>query len=189
MGVFIMSSDSMLFTSLLSGAALDLLIVFLSALIPLFFGIGLTVLFHFTRNTPLPKIFRYLSIVFESLAPGVLILCVYFSKLFAILLGSNLTAAIVALSICFLGYMPFRYTASESLLKNIFVNGLGLLASLMKWSISLVSLIGVSNLLGVARAYTGRTYNFSGYGLALVIAFLLLAGLTTAQTICKNHMK
>ena len=182
-----MDDWGMLVKMFLEGLGNDLLIVSLSAIFPLMVGIGLTTLLHFTRRTPVPKIFRYLAIFTEGLAPTVILLICYFEIL---LNAPGVVGAVVALSVCFAGYMVFRYDERDSLLKNILVNGIGLVADLFKWSFSILGYVAIVDITRAANLYRCTTYSmWTPFLLLLVITFAILAFLYLVRQICKDVIK
>ena len=192
-----MKNETMdLFSMLISGFGTDVLVVLLSALLPLLVGIGLTVLMHFTRKSALLKVFRYVAIATEGLVPTVILFTTFFSvpraiqNLHPLFRMEPLSTAVIALSICFLGYMVFRYEERDSLIKNLVVNGIGLVADLFKWCVAVVAVIGVQDVLGAAKLYVGRTYNITGaYSLVLLISSVVLVTLYLVRQLCKDLMK
>ncbi len=181
---------------ILSGLGTDILVVILSAILPLLVGIGLTVLMHFTRKSPLPKVLRYVAILTEGLVPTAVLFITFFSvpdvvqEMIPTFRGQAISCAVISLSICFLGYMVFRYEERDSLLKNIVVNGIGLIADLFKWCVALVAIIGVQDLIGFAKVYVGRTFEYViPYTLVLIVSSVVLVVLYLARQLCKDLMK
>ena len=173
---------------LFSGLGNDLLVTVISIILPLNIGIAFTILMHFTRKSPLPKVFRFLSILTEGLAPLSVLLffyfCVFTSR------NNVLIPAIVALSICFMGYMIFRYDGRDSLIKNIVVNGIGLVVDMLKWCFCILGYVGIMNIVNAANRYAIRTYSFFlPILLLLIISFIILAVLYIIRQICKEFMK
>ncbi len=169
------------------GLGNDLLVTVISIILPLNIGIAFTILMHFTRKSPLPKVFRFLSILTEGLAPTVILMLFYFC---VFVTGSALIPAIVALSICFMGYMIFRYDGRDSLVKNIVVNGIGLVVDMLKWCFCILGYVGIMNIVKAANTYAYRTYSFFlPILLLLIISFIILAVLYIIRQICKEFMK
>ncbi len=181
------------FPMLIKGLGTDLLITILAVIFPLIVGVGLTVLMHFTRKSALPKIFRYISILTEGLCPVCILLMTYFTLPQILQYSLAIKPAFasgVALSLCFMGYMAFRYDERDSLVKNIVVNGIGLVADMLKWCFGVAFLIGVSDLISAARNYAASTYLFfMPYFSVTVIIFLILAVLYIIRQICKDFIK
>lgn len=182
-----------LFPSLLKGLGTDLLITALAVILPLIVGIGLTLLMHFTRKTALPKVFRYVSVITEGLCPLLILPMIYyvFPQLLTMQYAVNpVFISSAGLSLCFLGYMAYRYDGRDSLCKNIVVNGIGLVADMMKWCFASTFMIGVSGLVGAARNYSAYTYHFFGpYFSATIIILVVLVVLYIARQICKDLLK
>ena len=173
---------------LFSGLGNDLLVTVISIILPLNIGIAFTILMHFTRKSPLPKVFRFLSILTEGLAPLSVLLFFYFCVLASC--NNALVPAIVALSICFMGYMIFRYDGRDSLIKNIVVNGIGLVADMLKWCFCILGYVGIMNIVKAANTYASRTYSFFLPILfILIISFIILSVLYIIRQICKEFMK
>ena len=183
-----MSTNYELIPMLFTGLGNDFLVTVISIILPLNIGIALTILMHFTRKSPLPKIFRFLSILTEGLAPTAVLIfshfCVFSSS------NSRFIPASVALSLCFMGYMIFRYNEQNSLVKNIVVNGIGLIADMLKWCFCILGYVGIINLTKAANVYAGRTFDyFLPILLLLTISFIILAVLYIIRQICKEFMK
>lgn len=181
---------------ILSGLGTNVLIVILSSILPLVVGIGLTVLMHYKRKTALPKVFRYVSILTEGIVPLVLLNMVYYEypKLVRAVDPSFLhveptTAALMALSVCFMGYMVFRYDERDSLVKNLVVNGIGLFADLFKWCFSIVAFIGVDDMIRINSWYLRVTPRFGVLIPALIIGMAILIPLYIGRQLCKDFMK
>ncbi len=180
---------------ILSGLGTNVLIVILSSILPLVVGIGLTVLMHYKRKTALPKVFRYVSILTEGMVPLIILFVMFLSypqlvqMVDPIFRVEPTTAALMALSVCFMGYMVFRYDERDSLVKNLVVNGIGLFADLFKWCFSIVAFVGVPDMVGQARIYIGSTYRFTIYIYLLIIGMAILIPLYIGRQLCKDFMK
>ncbi len=178
-----------LFASLIRGFGYDLLVTVLSVFFPLLVGCGLTVLMHFKRAGALPKVFRYLSVLTEGLAPAAVLLFCYFGLFGRSEIPPFLVAS-VALSVCFTGYMVYRYEARDSLLKNLLVNGIGLVADLLKWSFCTLSFITIQNVTRAVGNVVSRTYEpFIPYFVLVLFTFGILFVLHAARQILKDVLK
>ncbi len=172
---------------ILSGLGTNVLIVILSSILPLVVGIGLTVLMHFTRKTALPKVFRLVSVLPESIAPIALILVAFFFV--SATATQSILPVVITLTVCFLGYMVIRYDDRDSLIKNILVHGIGLLAELFKWSLAICGTVAVRDLVKSTSLIVGRTYEFAYYFIPLIISFCILIVLYIGRQLCKEFMK
>lgn len=172
--------------NLLEGLGNNLLITVLSVILPLAVGTGLTVLMHFTKKTPVPKIFRILAVCTESAVPMLLVLVSYFCWFQNV--RSALLAVTVAFSVSFLGYMVSRYEPSDSLLKNMTVNGIGLVADVFKWS-TVVGYIGMMDMTKAADFLRMKDYETGYLLIPLAVIGGILLTLYLAKALCKNFMK
>lgn len=174
---------------LIEGLGTNVLITFLSALLPLIVGIPLVILMHFTGKTVVPKLLKYLMIIFESLAPVVITLLLFYC-VFAGINNSTTFAVISALSVCFLGHLPQQFDARDSLAKNIVVSGIDLIASLFKWSTAVCCISAVHDVVWNAHAIMNRTYRaMPSLLIVLVITFVCLAVLYLVRNLCRDLMK
>ena len=176
-----------IFSLLLRGFTSDLLTVLLSAILPMLVGVGLTVLMHFTRKTALPKVFRYVAIVTESLVPAA-VLYVLFYVVLASFQQADLPV-VVTLNICFMGYMAFHYDERDSLLKNIVVNAMGLIIKLYLWCVAVSGMLGATGLLRSAQMIMWSTYKSTYFLVPLLVSFGVLFVLHILRQLCKDFMK
>ena len=97
---------------------------------------------------------------------------------------------VIAFSVCYIGYMPARYDASASVVKNIVCNGLGLISSAFKWSF-IVSMVARYDLLGVVRVIWNREYGSRPMVMfvPLLVGFVVLAVLEAAKKLAKEKME
>lgn len=175
-------------SQLAEGFGTNVLITFLSALLPLIVGIPLVILMHYTGKTIVPKLLKYPMLIFESIAPVIIVALLYFC-IFANT-RSGTFAVISALSVCFLGHLPQQFDARDSLAKNIVVSSIDLIASLFKWSTAVCSIIAVQDIYRAASSIAARTFDYAPYLLiALVITFVCLAVLYLARNLCRDLMK
>ncbi len=173
--------------TLTAGLSNTFILSVVAVLVPLLVGVGFTILNHFTKRTPVPKIMRYVHLPFECLAPIACLGVIYF-VVGAELNLSAFAALVITFSICYWGYMVVRYNPADSLAKNIAVNGIGLIASVFKWSM-ISSFVGYMDLFRSANLMFGRTYDSSVMIIPLLISIGVLALLYVAKNLCKDLMK
>ena len=191
-----MSMQNFLSDSLfvISRVWINVLVTALSAFVPLIVGVGFTILMHFTKTNPVPKIIRYLTIPLESLVPVIVIVAVYYIPFPDILPFSipfsveSIACCVIGLTLCFLAYMPHRYNENDSIIKNIAVNGLGLIASIFKWS-TIVGYIAVTDIMRAAAVQYGRTYTVIYYIWPLIVSFIVLAVIYILKNILRDVLK
>ena len=139
------------------------------------------------------KIFGWLSIPCECICPVVMILCLYYLMPgIRVMLGGvnvyNFFVSILGLTIAYMGYMPARFVPEYSLWKNVFYNGLGMIAAIFKWSFC-VFIIGCPDLLFYAKNILNRTFRSGIYWVPLVVSFLSLLGIEILRRMIKQFMK
>lgn len=94
---------------------------------------------------------------------------------------------IIGFTISFLGYMPTRYNSDYSLIKNIAVNGIGLVSSIFKWSFC-ASFVGTVEMLRVANIHLSKTYEPSSFWTAMIISFAVIVVLELMKFVAKNKL-
>ena len=99
-----------------------------------------------------------------------------------------LTAVVIALTFCFIGYMPSRYVDSYSLKKNIIYNMLGLYRNIFMWSFC-ASIIGCMDLLSASKQIMATTYYAEWYFVPFAFAFVVLLAIEIPRKIIKQKMK
>ncbi|MFG6411489.1 MAG: hypothetical protein K1V92_11010 [Bacteroides acidifaciens] len=90
-------------------------------------------------------------------------------------------------TLSFLGYMPTRYNSDYSLIKNIAVNGIGLVSSIFKWSFC-ASFVGTVEMLRVANIHLSKTYEPSSFWTAMIISFAVIVVLELMKFIAKDKL-
>lgn len=187
------------FLILLKGLLNNVLVTFLIVLLPLIIG---SVLAIFQGKFKIIRaIFSWLSIFSECLCPVLVVLTyvdvflyetgLYKVNVFAFKMDDIITPfwiMVLALSACFVGYMPARYVESYSIFKNIAYNGLGLISTAFKWSF-LGSLIGFVDLAKAAINLRNRTYSGWYILIALIIAVSILFVIELGRRAVKQFLK
>ena len=170
---------------LLEGIVNNFLITLLASLVP----IGVGVLFSFLPNETARKIFSWITLPFEALCPVVCLVCTYY--LSAVMFSARLDAVlftIITFSVCFLGYIPARYHASDSRLKNLLYHGLGLVSTVFCWSCCIGFIAGL-DLLRAAQNMMSITYDPMVFILPLILSLVILGMLQVAKKLVKDLMK
>ena len=182
------NSFGMLFTGLLY----NLLIMLLSAILPLIIGIGLTILVSKVKKKGLRIPLRIVGAALYSLAPVALTFCFFFN-VFGVLKVQNAQNAgmfsiIFTITLSHLGYFMMCYDDSGSIKKNIIVNILGLFSSTFLWSM-VGSLVGAPEVINTAKTVAGHTYEFGIYIKVLFLCFIVLAALNIPRMILKEVLE
>ena len=172
---------------LFQGLGKNLIITFLSAIIPLTIGIVLSVLAG--KIKMMDNIFSWISLPCEAICPVTLLVAVYFNLLI-VFPSSVLRIIFISLvfTIAFAGYMPARYNRSYSIGKNIIYNGLGLICAIFKWSFVL-RFIGYTDLLGAANTIRSYSYRASWLWIPFFAAFVIVLVIEAVKRIVKQFMK
>ena len=171
----------------------NLLITLLSAVVPLCLGVLLT--FLASKSRIMETIFSWLSLPTECACPILLMLVLHFSVIsdvqrmlpFAFPVPAVVTA-ILAFTLCFSFYMPARFVRGDSFLKNVLVNGLGLISSMFKWSFC-VSFIGISDLVSECRMMGNRMYDYRYYVIPFIVCIVIVIWLEVGKRLVKQFMK
>ncbi len=170
---------------ILSGILNNFLVTILSCIVPIITG---TFLIYISKNSnTASKIIRAISMIFESLSPFVLTLAMVYS----VFVRADINRTIICIlvfSICFLGYLPTRVRLDYSFVKNMVVNSVGLLSTILKWSFC-VSMIGVNELIHNSQKIMAITYNYSVYIFAFLIAFFSVLILKIFKFVLEEIMK
>ena len=172
-----------------SGLLNNLLIMLLSAIVPLIIGIGLTILVGKVEKKGLRIPLRIVGTMFYSLAPIALLLFLFFN-VFGVARAENagMISVILTIMISHLGFFMIFYDASGSIKKNIVVNIMGLFSSTFLWSMA-GSFVGVHEIISCAKMISGKAFEFGVYGTVLLICFAILAALNIPRMILKEVMK
>ena len=169
------------------GLSRNLLITALSAIIPL--GLGVLFTFFASRNRIAETVFSWMSLPSECVCPVLTMLVLYYQVLADLGIDvSAIAAAVIAFTCCFSFYMPARFVRSDSFLKNVLVNGLGLLSSLFKWSFC-VSFIGIVDMLKVASMMGNKAYNYWYYVIPFMVCLIIVGCLEAGKRLIKQFMK
>ena len=172
---------------ILKGLGNNILITFLTVLFPLMLGVGLA--FLQAKFKIFKTICSWLSLATECICPPLLIIAYFYipAVVFNSPVLSKFWAVVLALSACFIFYMPARYVDSYSMPKNLLYNGLGLISTVFKWSF-LARIVMVIELGGYVQ-------NFLSYGIiwpllvALFITAAILLVLEAGRRAVKQFMK
>ncbi len=180
---------------LFQGLWQNILTTAMSAVLPFIVGTIFTLIAGINKKAS--NVINWLSLPTESLFPGLVVLLVYylgmpmFSKI-GVTIPSSVFSSVflaMALSICFIGYMPARYVPSFSRGKNILYNGLGLVSSLFKWT-TLGSFIAVFDITKEAMRIGAINYEMvTPVVLALVITVVVVLIIEIAKRLVKQFMK
>lgn len=163
----------------------NLLITGGSCILPLM--VGVASYFLCDKNKQLSKLAHFCGMFFESLCPLLTIVVLYFCVLGNV--GLNpLIICIIGFSISFVGYMPARFSMDDSLLKNLAVNGIGLVSAVFKWSF-VTRFIGFNEMLGYAYMQHARTYESYYLWIPFVISFGIIFILEIMRFVVKENMK
>lgn len=165
---------------LFKGLLNNFLITGCSCILPLIIGLAMYYICMKSKN--LCK-FTFLWNVFEGVCPLLTIMIMYFCILRKVQLNP-LLVCIIGFTISFIGYMPTRFNNKDSLIKNLAVNGIGLISSIFKWSFC-ASFIGVKDMLGVARILYVRTFEVY----YLLLPFAISIGIVFVLEIMKFVIK
>ncbi len=169
------------------GALNTLLIVILSSILPVGLGILFTVLS--SKSKTAQKVFSWVSLPFECLCPITFLVVLYFSVTRYIhIYMTPLPAVVIALTFCFIGYIPSRYVDTYSLKKNIIYNMLGLYRNIFMWSFC-ASIIGCMDLLSASKQIMATTYYAEWYFVPFAFAFVVLLAIEIPRKIIKQKMK
>jgi len=178
-----MNTDMMM---LIDGFANNLIIMLLSAILPL--AIGIPLIFAAHRNQTVGKVFHWISLPFECLCPAIFIVVCAFGFFASLPIDLVLIPAIAAFTLSFIGYMPARYEPIYSIGKNIIYNTLGLFSAIFKWSFC-ASLIGAKDMLFSARNIASKTFTPDSYVIVLIASFAVILLFEIARRIVKQRMK
>ncbi len=180
------------FPRLLEGGFNTLLITALFSLGPL--AVGILLSFLSSKFPAVGKVFGWLSLPFECISvPALLLVSFYtlgglFGDWYIGMKVVTWIAIAITFTLGFAGYMPARHVAEYTFLKNILYNGLGLIATVFKWSFC-VYLIGFADLFNAARGIFGVTYKADVYWIPLVVFFVVLFILEAGRRLVKQLMK
>lgn len=170
---------------ILSGILNNFLITILSCIVPITTGIFL--IYISKKSNTSSKIIRAISMIFESLSPFVLTLAMVYSVFVRADINRTIIC-ILAFSICFLGYLPTRVRLDYSFVKNIVVNSVGLLSTILKWSFC-VSMLGVNELIHNSQKIMAITFDYGVYLIAFLIAFFAVLVLKIIKFVLEETMK
>lgn len=170
--------------SLFQGLLNNILITIGSCLLPMI--VGIAAYFICSRNESLIKLAHLCGVFFESFCPVITILLMYYC-IFAQTRLSGIWVCIIGFTISFLGYMPTRYNSDYSLIKNIAVNGIGLVSSIFKWSFC-ASFVGTVEMLRVANIHLSKTYEPSSFWTAMIISFAVIVVLELMKFVAKDKL-
>lgn len=163
----------------------NLLITGGSCILPLM--VGVASYFLCDKNKQLSKLAHFCGMFFESLCPLLTIVVLYFCVLGNV--GLNpLIICIIGFSISFVGYMPARFSMDDSLLKNLAVNGIGLVSAIFKWSFC-VCFIGVRDMFKVANVQRMSTYESNYLWIPFIISFGIIFILEIMRFVVKENVK
>lgn len=169
------------FSEFAKGLFTNVWMTVLSCILPMAVG----VLLAYFGNEKIRKTLSWVAIPFESICPMIFLMFVCYNDVMHI---SRVAIAIVAFSICFMGYIPARYSESDSKLKNLVYHGLGLFATVFSWSFC-TRIIGVYELLGVAYKYSSMTFENGIFLLPLIVAMAILVVIHVARRMVKEKME
>ena len=171
------------FSEFAKGLFTNVWMTVLSCILPMAVG----VLLAYFGNEKIRKTLSWVAIPFESICPVIFLMFVCYNVAM-VAHFSRVAIAIVAFSICFMGYIPARYSESDSKLKNLVYHGLGLFATVFSWSFC-TRMIGVYELLGVANNYANMKYEYDILLLPLIVAMAILAAIHVARRMVKEKME
>ena len=172
---------------LLKGFANNILITGLSAILPLIIGIPLC--YFASRSKIADSIFHWISIVTECLCPLVLLVAVFYLP--ATMIDIRLPrefVAYLALTVCFLFYMPAHFNKGDSFLKNTLYNGIGLISSIFKWSFC-IGYIAVFDLLKAATNAFTSSFETLWFIVPILISVIILFILELGKRFVRQFMK
>lgn len=169
---------------LFKGLLNNFLITGCSCILPLI--IGLAMYFICVKNKNLCKVAHFFGMFFESICPLLTIMIMYFCVLRKVQLNP-LLVCIIGFTISFIGYMPTRFNKKDSLIKNLAVNGIGLISSIFKWSFC-ASFIGVKDMLGVAKILQSKTFEAYYLWVPFLVAILIIFILEIIRFVIKEKM-
>lgn len=130
----------------------NILITLVACIFPAAAGIGLNFLGNFLKENK--NVLRFLHIfgsVFRCICPAILMVALWWFALYNTSFTRSMVS-IIALSICFLGYIPAHYNPHYSLMKNNLLGIINLFSIVFMWSF-------VSGTIGVSQALTYATQN------------------------------
>jgi ABC-type arginine/histidine transport system permease subunit len=159
--------------SMMSGLLNNILITAGSCILPMVVGIAVCVVCN--KNQSLSKIAHIFGAFFESFCPIVTIVFLFYC-VFGQLQLNRIVICIIGFSISFMGYMPLRYEPKNSMLKNLAVNGLGLVSTAFKWSFA-AGWIAVADLLKFASMQMAKTYDVASFVIVFFISFVIVFAL------------
>lgn len=178
------------FEPIMQGLLNTFLIVLFSCILPLSLG-GVFTLIS-SKSSAAAKIFHWLSLPFECITPTLLLTLLYFLpiSLHHRLFGTHTGIFIIALtlSVSFIGYMPARYRADFSFLKNLLYNGCGLMCALIKWS-TIAGFVAILDLFKTAQNIVAAGYIFTPYIFAFIFYFAIVLIFELAKRLINQFMR
>lgn len=171
------------FAFLLKGLFNTAIITVVSCIIPGIIGVVFNS--KAENNNSLQAVGKVVGNVFNSFSIIPLLCC-----LFYVVFKTSVNAVIIsciAFSLAYIGYMPAHYNQHDSVQKNIVVNGIGMVSSILKWS-PCVAFIGCNDLFSSARIIFSRTYSTVFFVIVLGVYFAILLVINFAKLFAETKM-
>ena len=188
--VEILGNHSMMY---LQGLGMNLLLTLLSCILPVLFGV-IWILISKTHIIT-HRIVKLLSQFWECFTPMIVIVVVYYGvPQIANLIGLHfrlnpLVTCVIGFSICFLGFLPARQKSDYSIIKNILLNTVDLIATVFMWTLT-ASIVAFPEIVYVTKSIVGMNYRFfETYLIPLVISFAVLAVLKLIKYLLEEFME
>ena len=171
--------------SLFRGLLFNLLITVGSCIIPII--VGFLIYMSCNNQGRIPSWVKVFGLFFESFCP-IVTLCLLYYAVFSRFRGFNsVLTCILIFTICFLGYMPKRYSLDLSFKKNFIVNTIGLLSYAFKWSFC-ITVIAVYDMLARARQSLALRADCLSFGIAFIISFVIIFILESMKCMTKENL-